>query len=68
MNKRQWKKANKKANMWVGLDTIPYRCRYCYNFESGDMTVGFLMHVWLIIFMIKMVITEKICTIRNQNT
>lgn len=41
MNKRQWKKANKKADMWVGLDTIPYRCRYCYNFESGDMTVGF---------------------------
>lgn len=22
MNKRQWKKANKKADMWVGLDTI----------------------------------------------
>lgn len=68
MNKRQWKKANKKADMWVGLDTIPYRCRYCYNFESGDMTVGFFDACVANYLYDKMVITEKICTIRNQNT
>lgn len=42
MNKRQLKKRNKKVDMWVGLDMTPFRCQYCANYESGDMSVGML--------------------------
>lgn len=42
MNKRQIKKRNKKVDMWVGLDTTPFRCHYCAYYESGDMSVGLL--------------------------
>ena len=40
MNKRQIKKRNKKADMWVRLDTTPFRCLDCEYYESGDMSVG----------------------------
>lgn len=42
MNKRQAKKKNKKNDLWVGLDTTPFRCRYCANYESGDESVGIM--------------------------